>query len=84
LIEFIRGRAAAVRPETPPKEAFMRLLDKDKKRRGRSIDMVLLRSVGNTVIKQDLPAEEIWRAARDAVGAAGSRGESPDGKAAVE
>lgn len=84
LNDFIRGRAAPVRPEAPPRETFTRLLEMDKKRRGQSIDMVLLRSVGNTVIKQDLPSGEIWRAARDAVGVAGSGGESPEGKAAVE
>lgn len=65
--EFIFGQQGLLRPEPPAREAFLRLLEKDKKRRGATINVVLLQAVGRTVIDQDIDPEEIWHAARNAV-----------------
>jgi len=65
--EFIFGQQTLLRPEPPARETFLQLLEKDKKRRGAAIDVVLLQAVGRTVINQDIDPEEIWQAARDAV-----------------
>jgi 3-dehydroquinate synthase len=55
------------RPELPDRDAFLRLLARDKKRRGDAIDVVLLRSVGHTVINQNLAPETMWQAACDVI-----------------
>jgi 3-dehydroquinate synthase len=62
---FIYGCPAIRRPELPEQNEFLRLLEMDKKRRGRSLDVVLLRSVGQTVINRDIEPADLWRAARD-------------------
>jgi 3-dehydroquinate synthase len=71
LEAFLLGRPGLPRPASPEREAFFRLLERDKKRRGRAIDLVLLRSVGQTLISREIGPEEIWQAARDVIDAGG-------------
>ncbi len=65
--DFIFDCKAIQRPELPDRDDFLQLLDMDKKRRGHSIDVVLLRSVGQTVINRDIEPADLWRSARDVI-----------------
>jgi len=73
LETFLLERPGLPRPEMPEREAFLRVLERDKKRRGRAIDLVLLRTVGQTLISRDIDPEEIWQAARAVLEAGGRR-----------
>lgn len=82
---FIFDQQMLSRPDPPDVDSFLRLLEKDKKRRGDTIEVVLLRSVGHTVINQNLAAEEIWQAACDVIQEDRSRQRpEPSRKAAAE
>lgn len=67
ITDFILRPSALMRPVLPDRDSFIRVLDTDKKRNGQNRGVVLLRSVGRTVINQDIDSAEIWQAATDAL-----------------